>query len=97
MDSLRDCFVLNDGNRIPCVGYGTFKLADNDSAYGCVREALGLGYRHIDTAFIYGNEKGVGKAIRDSGIPRDEIFVTSKLWGTDRGYKSALEGFEKSL
>lgn len=96
MKDLRDCFVMNDGNKIPCVGFGTFKIPDGDATYGCVREALKLGYRHIDTAFVYGNEQSVGKAVADSKIPREEIFVTSKLWGTDRGYKSALEGFEKS-
>jgi len=71
--------TLNDGNRIPQLGYGTFKVPPAD-AQRAVSEALELGYRHIDTAAIYGNEKGVGAAIAASGIPRDEIFVTTKLW-----------------
>ena len=89
--------MLSDGNKIPCIGFGTFKIPSGDAAYGCVKEALKLGYRHIDTALIYENEESVGKAVRDSKIPREEIFVTSKLWGTDRGYKNALKGFEKTM
>ena len=71
--------TLNDGNTIPQLGYGVFKVdpADTERA---VSEALEIGYRHIDTAAIYGNEEGVGAAIASSGIPRDELFITTKLW-----------------
>ncbi|WP_029144635.1 aldo/keto reductase [Microbacterium luticocti] len=71
--------TLNDGTRIPQLGYGTFKVPADD-AQRAVSEALELGYRHIDTAAVYGNEQGVGAAIAASGIPRDELFVTTKLW-----------------
>lgn len=97
MKRLSDCFTLNDYREIPCIGFGTWKIPDGKQTYDSVRKALDLGYRHIDTAFLYANESSVGKAVRDSGIPRKEIFVTSKLWGTDRGYESALKGCEKSL
>ncbi|SQG65197.1 oxidoreductase [Corynebacterium renale] len=70
---------LNDGHSIPQLGFGTF-LVDPDEAHRVVTDALEAGYRHIDTAAFYGNEEGVGAAIRDSGIPREEIFVTTKLW-----------------
>jgi 2,5-diketo-D-gluconate reductase A len=71
--------TLNDGTRIPQLGYGTF-LVPADDAQRAVSEALELGYRHIDTAAVYGNEEGVGAAIAASGIPRDELYVTTKLW-----------------
>ena len=70
---------LLDGNRIPQVGYGVFKVPADDTRRA-VLEAFELGYRHIDTAAIYGNEEGVGAAIAESGIPRDELFITTKLW-----------------
>lgn len=73
--------TLNTGAKIPQLGLGTWRSTDTE-AYDAVLNALKLGYRHIDSAAIYGNERPVGKAIRDSGIPRDEIFVTTKLWGT---------------
>lgn len=83
---------LNDGNRIPQLGLGVFKL-DTQETERIVSEALEAGYRHIDTAFIYRNETGVGRAIAASGIPRDEIFVTTKLWNTDHeDPRAAIEG-----
>lgn len=89
--------LLNDGNSIPAVGYGVFLIPNDGSTYKAVSSALSLGYRHIDTAAAYFNEEEVGKAVRDSGIPREEIFVTSKLWLQDYGYEPAKAGIETSL
>ena len=92
-----ETFTLNDGVVIPSVGFGVFMIPVGDETYNAVRTALSLGYRHIDTAAAYFNETDVGRAIRDSGIPREEIFVTSKLWLQDYGYEPAKKGIEKSL
>ena len=75
--------TLRDGNTIPAVGFGVFLIPNDGSTYDAVTKALHLGYRHIDTAAAYFNEDEVGRAVCDSGIPRDEIFVTSKLWLQD--------------
>ena len=88
--------VLNDGNRIPQLGFGTFKVAPED-AERVTAEALEAGYRHIDTARIYNNEAEVGAAIRNSGIPREQLYVTTKLWNDDQGYESALAAFDASM
>lgn len=97
MNKLTDTFKLNNGIDIPCIGYGTFQTPDGKSVEDGVKEALKIGYRHIDTAYFYQNEKGVGKAIRESGVKREDIFVTSKLWNSDRGYESAKAAFEKTM
>lgn len=81
---------------IPVLGLGVYQSQPGKETYRAVRSALELGYRHIDTAALYNNEKDVGKAIRDSGIPREEIFVTTKLWNSDHGAR-ARKAFEKSL
>ena len=88
---------LNDGVEIPVYGFGTFQIPADGSTYKAVREALDLGISHIDTAVAYFNEQEVGQAIRESGIPREEIFVTSKLWLQDYGYEPAKKGIETSL
>lgn len=88
---------LNDGVEIPVYGFGTFQIPADGSTYTAVRTALDLGIRHIDTAVAYFNEQEVGKAIRESGIPREEIFLTSKLWLQDYGYEAAKKGIETSL
>ncbi len=88
---------LNDGVEIPAYGFGTFQIPADGSTYKAVREALELGIRHIDTAVAYFNEQEVGKAIKESGIPREEIFLTSKLWLQDYGYEAAKKGIETSL
>lgn len=75
--------ILNNGVKMPIFGLGVYKSADGEETYNAVRWALDAGYRHIDTAAMYGNEASVGRAIRDSGIPREEIFVTTKLWNTE--------------
>jgi len=78
-----DTISLNDGTSIPQLGLGTYRL-DDDDAYRVTAEAFAVGYRHIDTARIYKNEKGVGRAIRESGIPRDDLYITTKLWNGDQ-------------
>ena len=88
--------TLNNGIDIPVVGLGTFRAKENE-AYQAVLHALKVGYRHIDTAAIYRNEHEVGQAIKDSGIPREDIFVTSKLWNDDQGYESARSAFQTTL
>lgn len=88
---------LNDGIDIPVFGFGTYLIPADGSTYKAVRKALDLGIRHIDTAVAYFNEEEVGKAIRESGIPREEIFLTSKLWLQDYGYEPAMKGIETSL
>ncbi len=97
MQTLTDCFVLSNGVKIPCVGFGTWQSPDGDVAANAVRTALEVGYRHIDTAAVYGNERSVGRGIRESGVKREEIFVTSKLWNTEHGYESTLQAFERTL
>lgn len=89
--------TLSNGVIIPMVGLGTFKATDGNECYNAVLEALRAGYRHIDTAMGYGNEESVGKAIKDSGIPREEIFITTKLFPGKPGYLSAKENLELAL
>jgi diketogulonate reductase-like aldo/keto reductase len=88
--------VLNDGVRIPQLGFGVYKVP-SEQTRRVVGDALRVGYRSIDTAALYGNERGVGEAIRDSGLPRDEVFVTTKLWNDRQGRDATLAAFEQSL
>ncbi len=88
---------LNNGVEIPSTGFGVFKVEEGDEVYEAVLEALKAGYRLIDTAAIYGNEEGVGRAIKESGLKREEIFLTTKLWNSDQGYENAFTAFETSL
>lgn len=90
-------FTLNDGNKIPAFGFGVFQIPADGSTYKAVSYALKAGYRHIDTAVAYFNEAEVGKAIRDSGIPREEIWVTSKMWLQDYAYEDAKKAIDTSL
>lgn len=90
-------YNLNNGVSIPVLGFGTWKAENGEVAYQAVLEALKAGYRHIDTAAIYKNEESVGRAIRDSGLPRQEIFVTTKLWNTNHSYDEARQAFEESM
>lgn len=90
-------FTLNDGHTIPALGFGTFQAADGEEAYQSTLDALKAGYRHIDTAAIYGNEESVGQAIKGSGIPRQELYITTKLWNDSHGYELAKAALEKSL
>ncbi len=88
--------ALNDGTRIPQLGLGTFKIDPADT-FRVVGEAIELGYRHIDTAAYYRNEAGVGRAVRESGIPRGQFYVTTKLWNDDQGAQQAQDAFNRSL
>lgn len=87
---------LNNGIEMPIEGYGVFQV-DPEETERCVLDALDVGYRSLDTAATYGNEEGVGNAIKKSGVPREEIFLTSKLWVADQGYEKAKKAFEKTL
>lgn len=97
ISSLTDTFTLANGIKIPVIGFGTWQTPDGDVAYQSVLDALKAGYRHIDTAAAYGNEASVGRAIKDSGIPREELFVTSKLWNDSHSYEAAKIALDKSL
>ncbi|MDP2932931.1 MAG: aldo/keto reductase [bacterium] len=88
---------LNSGMEIPVLGLGVWKMQDGQEVENAVAWALSAGYRHIDTAKIYGNETGVGRAIAAGNVPREQIFVTTKLWNADQGYKPALRAIDESL
>lgn len=96
LTNINSTFNLNNGVKIPCVGYGTFRTPA-DVAEKAVEEAIATGYRHIDTAAVYGNEEAVGKGIKDSGIDRQDLFVTSKLWNANRGYDQTKKAFQETL
>src|SRR5690606_37302328 len=95
--SIRDAATLSNGVKMPWLGLGTWKSKDGGEVEQAIRWALELGYRHIDTARIYENEGGVGRGIRASGVPRDEIFLTTKVWNSDQGYDSTLRAFDASM
>ena len=88
--------TFNDGNSIPQLGYGVWQIEDNGAA-DAVGTALETGYRHIDTASIYGNEVGVGRGIATSSVPREDIFLTTKLWNSDQGFEKAIAALDASL
>ena len=88
--------ALNDGATIPQLGFGVFRV-DPEETERIVSDALEVGYRHIDTAAVYGNETGVGRAIAASGIPREELYITTKLWNSDQGTQSAFDAIDLSL
>lgn len=90
-------YTLRNGVTIPAIGFGTWQIPPGDEAYQATLTALKAGYRHIDTAAAYGNEASIGQAIRDSGIPRSEIFITSKLKAELKGYQTALDEFQKTI
>lgn len=94
---LTDCAVLNTGARMPWLGLGVYQLKEGGEVESAIHHALAAGYRSIDTATIYGNEAGVGRALRDSGLPRREIFLTTKVWNTDQRAGRVREAFEESL
>ena len=96
LTNINSTMNLNNGVKIPCVGYGTFRTPA-DVAEQAVADAIKVGYRHIDTAAVYGNEEAVGKGIKDSGIDRQDLFVTSKLWNDQRGYESTKQAFQATL
>lgn len=89
--------VLNNGVEMPILGFGVYQISDAEECERSVYEAMRTGYRLIDTAAAYGNEEAVGRAIKRSGVAREEVFVTTKLWIQDAGYESAKQAFERSL
>lgn len=97
MKALTDCYTLANGVKIPCIGFGTWQTPNGEVAVSSVLSALEAGYRHIDTAQGYGNEESVGIAVKQSGIDRKELFLTSKLTNSEHGYEKTLAAFETTL
>ena len=90
---MHDTFVLNNGVEIPKIGFGVFRMTDQAACEEAVLQAIESGYRLIDTAAAYGNEEVVGRAIRRCGVPREELFITTKLWIPDVSYEGSKRGF----
>lgn len=97
MQNIKSYTVLNNGVKMPWLGFGTYKVENGHSVIDSVKEALKVGYCHIDTASFYNNEAGVGTAIKESEVPREEIFLVSKVWNSDQGYEKTLKAFETSI
>lgn len=95
--SIDTTLPLNNGIHIPIFGLGTFRSGRGRETQDAVRWALEAGYRHIDTAMIYGNEQDVGEGLRQSGVPREEVFITTKVWNGDQGFDSTLRAYDESL
>ncbi|MDQ0219899.1 aldo/keto reductase [Peribacillus cavernae] len=95
--NVQDIVTLHNGVKMPQLGFGVFKVEGGSQTVESVKKALEVGYRAIDTAAVYKNEEGVGQAIRESGIPREDLFITSKVWNSDQGYESTLKAYEESL
>lgn len=89
--------ILSNNNKIPCIGFGTWKLKNNDETSEIIKEAIKCGYRHFDTAFAYGNEEAIGKGIKSSKINREELFITGKLWNDDRGYDNIINACKRTI
>ncbi|GAX89064.1 aldo/keto reductase [Effusibacillus lacus] len=96
MKQITDCTVLRNGVQMPWLGLGVYKTQDGEEVIRAVTTAISLGYRSVDTAAMYGNEEGVGQAVRESGLTREDIFVTTKVWNSDQGYETTLQAFEAS-
>jgi len=97
INSINDCTVLNNGLKMPWLGLGVYQIPDGAEVVKAIHKAFEAGYRSIDTAAVYNNETGVGKAIRESGLPREEIFLTTKVWNADLRKKRTAAAFEESL
>lgn len=97
ISSINDCTELNNGLKMPWLGFGVFKIEDGQKVEGAVKHALETGYRSIDTASVYGNERGVGKAIRESDLPREDIFLTTKVWNDAQREDRVMQAFDESL
>lgn len=97
MENLQSTTTLVNGVKMPWLGLGVYKVEDGQEVIHSVKAAIKAGYKSIDTAKIYGNEEGVGQAIKESGVSRDELFITTKVWNSDQGYESTLKAFETSL
>lgn len=89
--------TLNNGVKMPLLGYGVFQIDDQKECERCVLDAISVGYRSIDTAQAYGNEEAVGRAVKNCGVPRDELFITTKIWISNAGYENAKKSIEESL
>ena len=96
MKNINDCYTLNNGVQIPCIGFGTYKAATGNSA-DIIATAIEAGYRFFDTASFYETESYLAEAIKRSGLPREDFFITSKVWKTEMGYQETLEAFERTL
>lgn len=88
--------TLHDGIKMPWLGLGVYKTKEGEEVIQSVKSAIAAGYRSVDTAAVYGNEQGVGQAIRECGVPREELFITTKVWNEDQGYETTLKAFETS-
>lgn len=97
MKNLQDTFVLNNGVRVPVIGFGTWLMPDEETTVEIIDDAIRDGYRHIDTAEYYKNEKSIGEAVKKSGLKREDLFITSKVWNTDSGYDKTMAAFERTL
>ena len=97
MESLSSTRTLANGVKIPCIGYGTWQTPGGDVARYSVKKALELGYRHVDTATVYGNEASVGEGIRLSGVKREDVFLTTKQWTNERGFENTVAAAERAL
>ncbi|WP_404448874.1 aldo/keto reductase [Sutcliffiella horikoshii] len=97
MKSLASTTTLHNGVEMPWFGLGVFKVEEGQEVESSVKMAIHAGYKNIDTAAIYKNEEGVGKGIRESDIPREELFITTKVWNADQGYESTLKAFDESM
>ncbi len=97
LQNVQDTVMLNNGVAMPGLGLGVFKVGDGSPVVNAVKSALRHGYRSIDTAAVYGNEEGVGQALKESGVARESVFITSKVWNDDQGYESTLKAFDTSL
>ncbi|NNL08315.1 MAG: aldo/keto reductase [Croceitalea sp.] len=95
--NLKGTFTLNNGVKMPYFGLGVYLSEDGQEVINAVKWALEMGYRHIDTAAVYKNEEGVGQGIKESQVPREDIFVVSKVWNSDQGYENTLRAFDASL
>ncbi|SEN31435.1 aldo/keto reductase [Lihuaxuella thermophila] len=94
--NMTDCATLHNGVKMPWLGLGVWKMKEGEEVGQAVKAAIRAGYRSIDTAAVYGNEAGVGKAIKESEVAREELFITTKVWNADQGYDSTLAAFEES-
>lgn len=97
MENLSSTRTLANGVKIPCIGYGTWQTPGGDVARDSVKKALELGYRHVDTATVYGNEASVGEGIRLSGVKREDVFLTTKQWTNERGFENTVAAAERAL
>lgn len=95
--NLQDTTTLHNGVKMPWFGLGVFKVQEGSEVVESVKSALRNGYKSIDTAAVYKNEEGVGQALKEAGVPREELFITTKVWNSDQGYESTLQAFETSM